>query len=81
MNVLNYCGTLFEGADMKPDDLRDTWLMFKREHDNCSVDELVCDPKLRTNFLESLRSIDASISEYDALKSLMRMRKRKQLSN
>ncbi|MEM6688126.1 MAG: GIY-YIG nuclease family protein [Planctomycetota bacterium] len=44
-------------------------------------DTLVCDPKLRAEFLEELVKVDAKgfIGEADALRSLMRLRKQRQL--
>jgi hypothetical protein len=33
---------------MSMTELRDTWLMFQREH-RCSVDRMLCNPDLRTN--------------------------------
>lgn len=58
--------------------LKDIWTMFKREHD-CSVDRMVCDPKLRNDFLQSARRVCGTQDEFTILWALMQLRKRKEL--
>lgn len=59
--------------------LRDTWLMFKREH-HCSIDRMLCRPVLRAEFLEAARLATGSDDEESILWELMSLRKRKELS-
>lgn len=58
--------------------LRDTWLMFEREH-KCSVDRMVCDPVLRAEFLASAKLVTGSDNENEILWGLFSLRKRKAL--
>lgn len=60
--------------------LLDCWTMFRREHDNVSVDRMVCDPQLRAAFLESAGSVLAGVAEEQILWTLMGLRKGKLLS-
>ncbi len=60
--------------------LLDCWSMFRREHNNVSVDRLVCDPKLRAAFLKSTECLLAGASEEQILWALMGLRKGKQLT-
>jgi len=59
--------------------LLDSWKMFRREHD-VSVDRMICDPLLRTAFLESLVPIADECCEKEILWTLMSLRKGKELS-
>jgi len=59
--------------------LRDTWLMFKREH-QCSIDRMLCSPVLRAEFLEAAKSATGVPDEEALLWELMSLRKRKELS-
>jgi hypothetical protein len=59
--------------------LRDTWLMFKWEH-QCSLDRMLCRPALRSEFLEAARLATGSDDEESILWELMSLRKRKELS-
>ena len=58
--------------------IRELWIMFEREH-HCSVDRMVCDPKLRNEFLQSARRVCGTDDEFTILWTLMRLRKGKQL--
>ena len=58
--------------------LQDTWTMFRREHE-CSVDRMVCDPVLRSEFLESVRGICGTDDEFTILWTAMNLRKAKSL--
>lgn len=59
--------------------LRDTWRMFQREHD-CSVDRMVCSPKLRNEFLEAARQAVGISDEEAILWALVGLRKKKVLT-
>jgi hypothetical protein len=59
--------------------LLDWWTMFRREHDNVSVDRMVCDPKLRAAFLEFAGSVLANATEEHILWAIMGLRKGKLL--
>lgn len=59
--------------------LRDTWLMFQREHP-CSIDRMLCSPALREEFLTPARLATGSDDEESILWELMVLRKRKELS-
>lgn len=61
--------------------LLDCWTMFRREHNNISVDRVACDPKLRNEFVEVARRICGCEDEEQILWTLMGLRKRKLLSN
>ncbi|MEX1231953.1 MAG: hypothetical protein WEB58_17030 [Planctomycetaceae bacterium] len=63
---------------MTTDPLRDTWLMFQREH-GCSVDRMVCTPTLRDAFLEAARMVCPHDTEEKILWSVMGLRKNKAL--
>ena len=63
---------------MNTDALRDTWLMFQREH-NCSVDRMLCNPTLRSDFLAAARQATGVAGEQPLLWSTVALRKRKQL--
>ncbi len=58
--------------------LRDTWLMFQREHP-CSVDRMLCCPSLRTLFLESAQLATGSNDEEQILWAVVNLRKKKAL--
>lgn len=58
--------------------LRDTWLMFQRDH-NCSVDRMVCRPSLRREFLAAASAVAECDDEESLLWGGMSMRKRKSL--
>ena len=58
--------------------LRDTWLMFQREHD-CSVDRMICKPEFRNSFLMAARSVTGIDDEETLLWSIVSLRKNKSL--
>ncbi len=58
--------------------LRDTWLMFQREH-RCSVDRMVCRPSLRNEFLTAAAPVAECHDEESLLWGVMSMRKKKSL--
>ena len=58
--------------------LRDTWLMFQREHD-CSVDRMICKPDCRNAFLQAARLVTGVDDEETLLWSIVSMRKNKSL--
>lgn len=60
--------------------LRDTWLMFKREH-QCSIDRMLCNPTLRSEFLKAAKSATGVHDEESLLWELMSLRKRKVFSS
>jgi hypothetical protein len=60
--------------------LRDTWLMFKREH-QCSIDRMLCQPTLRAEFLAAARLATGVQDEGTILWELMSLRKRKAFSS
>ncbi len=43
---------------MDNESLLDCWTMFSREHDNISVDRMLCAPELRSKFLVSVAGND-----------------------
>ena len=57
----------------------DTWTMFRREHNNVSVDRMICDPSMRTAFLNIAVPIAGDATESQILWTLMSLRKRKML--
>ena len=58
--------------------LRDTWLMFQREHE-CSVDRMICKPEFRNAFLTAARSVTGIDDEETLLWSIVSLRKNKSL--
>lgn len=60
--------------------LRDTWLMFRREH-QCSIDRMLCQPVLRAEFLAAARLATGVQDEETLLWELMALRKRKAFSS
>ena len=64
---------------MNQQSLLDCWKMFRREHE-VSADRVVCDPKLRQEFLESIAPIIPDANEFEILWTLLAMRKQKKLS-
>lgn len=58
--------------------VRDTWLMFQREH-GCSVDRMICNPSLRAEFLAAARQVVDCIDEETILWSTVNLRKKKTL--
>lgn len=60
--------------------LLDCWTMFRRENDNVSVDRVVCDPKLREQFIASATDVCGCHDEQQVLWALMGLRKSKQLT-
>ena len=60
------------------DALRDTWLMFQREHD-CSIDRMLCDPLLRQQYLDAAQQATGISDEQALLWRTVNLRKRKQL--
>lgn len=63
---------------MDTQSLRDTWLMFQREHD-CSIDRMLCDPQLRNEYVRSASHATGMYDERQILWSTVGLRKRKQL--
>jgi len=63
---------------MNSQDIRDVWLMTQRVH-GCSVDRMLCSPKLRNEFLADVRQLNSSADEENTLWSLVRLRKNKSL--
>ncbi len=58
--------------------LIDTWIMFQREH-GCSIDQMLCNPALRNEFLTSARLVAECQDEKELLWTLVGLRKKKQL--
>ena len=58
--------------------LRDTWLMFQREH-SCSVDRMLCRPSLRNEFVAAATIATKSEDEEALLWAVVGLRKRKVL--
>lgn len=65
---------------MNKQDLIVSWRMFQREHGSISVDRMICDPKLRDEFLEAVKPSATEVEEKQILWDLMGLRKRKELS-
>lgn len=63
---------------MNTNALRDSWLMFQREH-GCSVDRMLCDPNLRGDFLASAKLATKSDDERELLWAIVGLRKKKTL--
>lgn len=63
---------------MKLTALRDTWLMFQREH-RCSVDRMICTPHLRTEFVAAAGAACGSNDEETILWNTVNLRKKKTL--
>ncbi len=59
--------------------LRDTWLMFQREH-GCSVDRMLCRPELRDEFFAAARTVCDCDDEESILWSTVNLRKKKSLN-
>jgi len=59
--------------------LRDTWLMFHREHE-CSVDRMLCSPNLRNAFLSAARAATHLHDEEVVLWKTVNLRKTKSFS-
>lgn len=64
---------------MRDNTLRDTWFMFRREHD-CSIDRMLCYPELRNEFIDAARVATGCTDEEQILRNLMALRKKKLLS-
>ena len=60
-------------------ELRDTWLMFQRDHDRCSVDRMLCRPSLRNAFLAAARLATRTEDEEPLLWRVVTLRKKKAL--
>jgi len=58
--------------------LRETWLMFQRDHE-CSVDRMLCKPQYRNAFLTAARAVTGMDDEETLLCSVVNLRKRKSL--
>jgi len=58
--------------------LRDTWLMFQREH-GCSIDRMLCRPVLRQEFLTAARTVCGCDDEEMILWNTVGLRKKKAL--
>lgn len=63
---------------MNMSNVREAWTAFNLEH-RCSIDRMLCTPKLRCLFLEAARNKLGSYSEEVLLWSLIGLRKRKAL--
>jgi hypothetical protein len=59
--------------------LRDTFLMFQRDHDRCSVDRMLCRPSLRNAFLAAARLSTRTEDEEPLLWGVVNLRKKKAL--
>lgn len=59
--------------------LIDSWIMFSREHDNLSVDRLLCKPEERNAFVKSVSNVCGSNDEEEILWALVGARKNKHL--
>jgi len=55
------------------------WVMFRNEHNDCSVDKMVCDPELRNELVRAARKATGIEDEKTILSSLMRLRKNSKL--
>lgn len=64
---------------MDKNTLLDCWNMFRREHQNISVDRMICDPILRQAFIDSAGNLFGDASEKKILWTLMGLRKGKKL--
>ena len=64
---------------MDMDALPDAWRMFQREH-NCSVDRMLCNPTLRSEFVTEALALTRCGDEQELLWALMHLRKNKRLS-
>jgi hypothetical protein len=60
--------------------LRDTWLMFQREH-GCSVDRMLCRPALREEFIAAARAVCGCDDEESILWETVNLRKKKSLAS
>jgi len=58
--------------------LLDCWVMFSRAHE-ITVDRLVCDPKLRDEFVAHAARVCGSSDEEEILWALMGLRKQKKI--
>lgn len=63
---------------MNDNALRDTWLMFQREH-SCSVDRMLCRSSLRAEFLSAARLATGVHDEETLLWGIVSLRKNKSL--
>ena len=63
---------------MDKEAILDCWLMFHREH-KVSVDRMVCDPNLRSDFLASAKNVCRCDNEEQLLWAVMGLRKGKKL--
>jgi len=60
--------------------LRDTWVMFQREH-HCSIDKMLCSPDLRNEFIDAAKLATGVDDENTLLWTLVGLRKKKLLSS
>lgn len=58
--------------------LRETWVMLQREN-NCSVDRMLCSPRLRTEFLAAASLVTGCNEEETLLWAVVGLRKNKVL--
>lgn len=58
--------------------IRMVWIDFQAQHD-CSVDQMLCSPQLRNQFLEAARLATQSNDEFQLLWSVVSLRKSKRL--
>jgi hypothetical protein len=63
---------------MNANALRDTWLMFQREH-GCSIDRMLCRPRLRSKFIAAARTVCGCEDEVTILWNTVNLRKKKTL--
>lgn len=63
---------------MNIESLKNTWKMFQREH-GVSVDRMLCNPSLRSEFLAAIRLVIPNADEQQILWSVVRLRKGKKL--
>lgn len=63
---------------MSSNALRDTWMMFQREH-TCSVDRMICKPEYRNAFLAAARTVSDMNDEETILWAVVNLRKKKSL--
>ena len=54
-------------------------VMLKAHPTRCSVDRILCDPKLRTEYLDLVRARAGERREFDILQGLHNLRKRSRL--
>ncbi len=63
---------------MSSNAVRDTWMMFQREH-TCSVDRMICKPECRNAFLAAARTVGEISDEETILWAVVNLRKKRVL--